>query len=272
MAAEAERSPAAARRNAATTGPAFARRRAGAGRDRQTPGTTAARLATGCALTLVAAALAAGLPRLRLNLSPSLPIGLYRLTARAGSEPGDLVLACPPPAFAALARARHYLLPGSCPGGTLPLGKLVVAAAGDRVEATPRHLAVNGLPLPGTAAAAADAGGRPLPHLATGCRPVPGGEVWIAAPHPRSLDSRYFGPIATAHLLGRLAPLALLGHGEPLAALAAAIHRAHAGTRRGCDTGAAATCCPPGRRRQATDRLATRQPAGRGAAAEVPPS
>jgi conjugative transfer signal peptidase TraF len=188
-----------------------------------------------------AAAAAAWWPPLRINLSPSLPLGLYRLTAATRAAPGDLVLACPPPRFAALALARHYLLPGSCPGGTMAVGKLLLAVAGDRVQVAANGMAVNGHALPGTAAAATDAAGRPLPPWPAASRPVGRAEIWLVAPHPRSLDSRYFGPVARSLLRGRLLPLATLGGGGPAAALAAAIRRAHP---------ARCPSCAPGCRRQ----------------------
>lgn len=187
--------------------------------------------------------------RLRFNLSPSLPLGVYLLEparpapgGRSGGRPlpgdqsggrpvaGDLVLTCPPPWFARLARARGYLPAGECPGGSQPLGKMVLAAGGDRLDVEPAGLTVDGVRLPATASLAADHLGRPLPHVPPGLRRVAAGDLWLVAPHPRSLDSRYFGPVAAAQVLGRLRPL--LTTGSPLraalAALAAAIRRAHA--------------------------------------------
>ena len=49
-----------------------------------------------------------------------------------------------------------------------------------------------------------EADGKPLPHL-DGCLVVPEGTVFLASQTPKSLDSRYFGPVpmtqlrATAH-------------------------------------------------------------------------
>jgi conjugative transfer signal peptidase TraF len=148
---------------------------------------------------------------LRLNLTASLPPGLYRLSPlRRPPCPGDLVLACPPPAAAALAHRRGYLGPGSCPGDTHPLGKLVLAAAGDRVELTAAAIIVNGCRLPATPSAPADARGRPLPHPPPGAYLLRAGDLWLFAPHPRSFDSRYFGPVAASKVRGLLHPLLVL--------------------------------------------------------------
>jgi type IV secretory pathway protease TraF len=99
------------------------------------------------ALLLLASAIVALVPaRLRVNLSASLPRGLYRLDpacGRAALSPGDFVLACPPAAFARLASARGYLPPGPCPGGTQPLGKLVLALPSDRLDLGPAGIALD---------------------------------------------------------------------------------------------------------------------------------
>ena len=184
----------------------------------------------GC-LAAGAIALAAPAVRLRLNLSPSLPRGLYRLLPAGALAPGQLVLACPPADFARLARARGYLPPGPCPGGSQPLGKLLLAVAGDRLHVAPGGITLDGIVLPSTASAATDRAGRPLPHWAGSHRVAPG-TLWLISPHPRSLDSRYFGPVASARILGRLQPLATATGADPLP-LAVAIRNAHDGALHG---------------------------------------
>ncbi|HVR10529.1 MAG TPA: S26 family signal peptidase, partial [Thermoanaerobaculia bacterium] len=125
-------------------------------------------------------------------------------------RPGDLVLACPPPAATALARQRGYLGRGPCPGGSKPLGKLVLAAAGDRLELAPTGLVLNRCALPSSATLPSDPSGRRLPHPAPGAYKVTAAQVWLFSPHPRSFDSRYFGPIAVTQLQGLLRPLVVL--------------------------------------------------------------
>jgi conjugative transfer signal peptidase TraF len=178
----------------------------------------------------LAGAVGLALPRLRVNLSPSLPRGLFWLAAAGGARPGDLVLACPPQGFARLALARHYLAPGPCRGGSRPLGKLLLAAPGDRLELRGAAVVLDGWPLPATATRAADAAGRPLPRMRPGARRVRPGEAWLLSPHPLSLDSRYFGPVSAADLLGRLVPLLTAAGADP-APLARAIRRARGAAR-----------------------------------------
>lgn len=170
--------------------------------------------------------------RLCFNSSASLPRGLYLLGDGGGARPGDLVLACPPAGFGRLAVARGYLGRGGCPGGSRPLGKLLLAVAGDRLEVGAGAVALDGRRLAGTATLAADLEGRPLPRVAAGARRVADGEVWLVAAHPRSLDSRYFGPIAVAEVLGRLVPLLTAG-GADAGGLAGEIRRARAGAGGG---------------------------------------
>jgi conjugative transfer signal peptidase TraF len=149
---------------------------------------------------------AAGAAGWRINTSASLPRGLYRLERRPACR-GCLVLACAPRWAGELAGGRGYLPRGDCPGGVKPLGKIVLAAAGDWVEVREEGLAVNGRTVAGSAAQAADRAGRPLPHLARGRWRLKGGELWLFSPHPRSFDSRYFGAVPAGSVRGALSPV-----------------------------------------------------------------
>jgi conjugative transfer signal peptidase TraF len=152
------------------------------------------------------------LTTVRVNTTPSLPRGVYLLKGprASGLRPGDLVMACPPPRAAALALSRHYLSRGGCPGGTKPLGKLVLAMAGDRLTLTAEAVTLGGCRLPASASRATDTLGRALSHPRAGEYRVTAGEVWVFSPHPRSFDSRTFGPVAAGAVVGRLRPLLLL--------------------------------------------------------------
>src|SRR5258708_39776671 len=88
----------------------------------------------GSSVALLTAGRLAGL---RLNLTGSLPVGLY-VAARAAPVRGALVLVCLPSEVAAFARARGYVpRGGACPGGIVPIGKPIVAMPGDTVTVTP---------------------------------------------------------------------------------------------------------------------------------------
>ena len=65
--------------------------------------------------------------------------------------------------------------------------------------------------LPNTAPLSKDTKGRPLEAWPFGRYVVAPGTVWVASSyHPRSFDSRYFGPISTAAIRHRLKPFLTL--------------------------------------------------------------
>jgi len=143
-----------------------------------------------------------GLLGLRINTSPSLPVGLYVVTTDGSA---DLVEFCPTEPFATLSLIRGYRDSGSCRDGGAPLLKPIVATAGDTVEVSGRGIYVNGLLLPNTAPLSKDTKGRPLDPWHFGRFPVSLGTVWVASSyHPRSFDSRYFGPVYTTTIRHRL--------------------------------------------------------------------
>jgi conjugative transfer signal peptidase TraF len=144
-------------------------------------------------LVLVGTLEICGLAGLRINSSPSLPVGFYLVTARSD---GTLVEFCPPQPFAGLALARGYRDPGSCADGGAPLLKPVVARSGDVVQLSPEGIAVNGRHLPNTAPLKNDTKGRPLTSWVPGRYTVGSDAVWVASSYNgRSFDSRYFGPV-----------------------------------------------------------------------------
>src|SRR5579863_8487672 len=138
---------------------------------------------------------------LRINTSPSLPMGLYITTADAGA---NLVEFCPAEPFATLSIVRGYRDPGTCRDGAAPLLKPIVAKSGDVVELSARGISVNGTLLSNTAPLSKDTKGRPLEAWPFGRYVVASETVWVASSyHPRSFDSRYFGPLSTGAIRGR---------------------------------------------------------------------
>jgi conjugative transfer signal peptidase TraF len=138
-------------------------------------------------------------PCLVWNASASAPLGLYWVTRDLPPERGDLVLAWPPAEASALAAARGYL------SAKVPLVKLIAATASDVVCASSGIVVINDrvvaeiLPI--------DRAGHPLPAW-NGCRTLRAGEVFLLMEGvPASFDGRYFGPVATEAIVGRLVPL-----------------------------------------------------------------
>ena len=143
------------------------------------------------ATTLLVGVGVASLPWVRLNLSSSLPRGLYRLHAvPATVTRGMLVVVSAPPAI------RPWYTAWA------PLLKPVAGVAGDVLTIHDDHFYINETdygPIHPQAA------GRPLP-LAPLPLVVPHGEVCLASPAPRSLDCRYFVTTPIAHLRAMAAP------------------------------------------------------------------
>lgn len=155
---------------------------------------------------LLGAIAAAWLGGLRINLTPSERLGLWRIVEldRAAAV-GDLVFICPPQTPAMRdARARGYLRFGLCPGGVAPLIKTVIAVAGQRVDVG-ASVFVDGRPVASSTIAQGDGQGRPLTASTGGI--VPAGCIFLHSPFAGSFDSRYFGPIPAAGILGLAQPV-----------------------------------------------------------------
>lgn len=154
-------------------------------------------------LALAGMAFVAGL---RVNLTPSYPLGLWRIEPLGRDiVVGDRVFICPPPGKVfELARERGYLRHGVCSGWFAPLIKTVVAVAGQRVVID-ADIAVDGIRLPHSSVLAVDGEGRTLPPDTGGI--VPAGQLFLFSDFTGSYDSRYFGPIPASGVLGLAHPL-----------------------------------------------------------------
>jgi conjugative transfer signal peptidase TraF len=147
---------------------------------------------------MLASTLAQARPLLVYNATPSAPIGFYRVSAARGLRVGDLVIFRAPPRFAALLAERGYLPLG------VPLLKGIAAVAGDRVCERDGHVVIAGTPV--AKALPVDGKGRPMP-IWQGCRTLAAGEFFaMLVRNPASLDSRYFGPVATSLIIGKAVP------------------------------------------------------------------
>ncbi len=143
---------------------------------------------------------------LRINLTPSKPIGLWRIVPIGRPVAlGDLVFVCSPLGQVSdFGLERGYFRQGSCPGGAAPLIKTVVALAGARIGIGDA-VVVDGVALPHSRPRARDGAGRPLSVWSGGV--VSGGSIFLHSPFAGSYDSRYFGPVPEAGLLGLARPV-----------------------------------------------------------------
>lgn len=148
---------------------------------------------------------AAPRPRLLLNTTASVPIGLYGLSSPGLPRVGDLMVVAPDPALAAFLDQGGWLPRG------VPLIKPVAAIAGQSVCRGGQVVTIDGRIA--ARALGADGRGRPLP-VWTGCRVLGPGEVFLLAPAFGSLDGRYFGVTDGAQILARARPLLVARRGR----------------------------------------------------------
>ena len=154
------------------------------------------------AAALALAITAAGLAGYRINLTPSEPLGIWRIRSlERPAAVGDVVFVCPPQtANIRPARERGYLRSGLCPGGYAPLIKTIVATAGQRIHVD-RFVMIDGVALPHSALSPKDGQGRPMMKAFAGGE-VDKGEVFLHSDFAASFDSRYFGPVPASGILG----------------------------------------------------------------------
>jgi len=167
----------------------------------------------GMMMPLLLCAHLVGVAELRINLTPSMPLGLYRVVAMQphSVKVGMLVAVCPPEKAAEIARRREYLLKGTCAYETEAVLKKVVAVSGDEVAVTTKGLVVNGRSLPNSAALLVDHDARKMETWPIGRQRVVDGMLWVYADHVRSWDSRYWGPVPVGNVLAVVEPVFIVG-------------------------------------------------------------
>jgi conjugative transfer signal peptidase TraF len=143
------------------------------------------------AAALITIAAAAGCralaSRLTINITTSMPRGLYWLRHAGSLRRGDPVYLDLPQSIRPLVDERRYL------PRNFHLLKRVVALPGDHVCTENNRYVVGGQFL--SVIAAHDQAGRPLKPFSF-CSTVPPGAAFVAAHGESSLDSRYFGPVS----------------------------------------------------------------------------
>jgi conjugative transfer signal peptidase TraF len=137
--------------------------------------------------------------RLVWNVSASVPVGLYGMSAPHDLQIGDLVAVMPDKPLADFLVGRGYI------GRGVPLLKRVVALPGQQVCRTGNAITVDAVPL--GSALDRDRMGRVLP-VWQGCRRIANGDIFLMNPDVRdSFDGRYFGPIPARTVIGIAMPL-----------------------------------------------------------------
>jgi conjugative transfer signal peptidase TraF len=140
------------------------------------------------------------------QITPSLPKGIYLISAPKHIESGTLVVFHIPKNIRGLMHARGWLLPRL----KFYLMKPVVAKQGDSVEVSEAGVFINGRffgPVKQF-----DSQGLPLPKAYLK-RTLQQGEYFVATTYPNSFDSRYFGTIHQQDIKWVARPF-LVSHGD----------------------------------------------------------
>ena len=152
--------------------------------------------------------MAASLAGVRINTTPSYPLGIYRMT-NAPIEKGALVIFCPADtAIFHQAKERGYIGSGFCLGGTGHMIKKIMATTHDMVEFTGAGVWVNGALLPNSTPMDKDAEGRSLSAVKADIATLDDHTVLLMSDYnPNSFDARYFGLMDKSQVVSVVRPL-----------------------------------------------------------------
>lgn len=141
-----------------------------------------------------------------LNLSPSVPLGLYRIAPSVALAVGDLVVFDPPQRVHTYIYGRRWLPQG------WPLIKYVGALHGETYSVEKNSVYINGRYI--GPVYSQDDEGNPLPQI-TGTHTVePGTFLPLSTYSSRSFDGRYFGTVELASIKGKTLPVWTYGTQE----------------------------------------------------------
>lgn len=136
---------------------------------------------------------------LLLNVTPSIPRGIYWISTGEIPRRGGLVALPIPSAVQDLIYERQYL-----PRSIKLLAKPIAASPGDHVCIRDGTVFLNKTRF--STVTPFDAQGRPMPKWPI-CRLLASNELYLATQGKSSFDSRHFGPVLAAEIRGALTPL-----------------------------------------------------------------
>lgn len=141
-----------------------------------------------------------------LNLTPSMPRGLYVKEFSSEINRNDIVLVCLNDPYKSIGLAKGYLAKGKKCKGSDPLLKSVIAIPGDNVVLYDDYVMVNGVKLP-YPTSLVDSQNNPLTiYPRKSYRNTAG--YWLIGVHDKnSWDSRYWGPVAKEQIVGKVKAL-----------------------------------------------------------------
>ncbi|KTD64444.1 conjugative transfer signal peptidase TraF [Legionella spiritensis] len=159
-------------------------------------------------LSILSAVLLLVVMGFRINLTDSIPSGLYRITDIKNLK-NAFVIFCPEdkPAFQQ-ARDRGYIDSGLCPGNYGYLMKKVVAIKGDNISVIDEGVFVNRQRIPFSKPISTDGMNRPLPEWHAKDYPLKEDELLtMTSQSSWSFDSRYYGPVSIKQIKGVIIPI-----------------------------------------------------------------
>ncbi|MBU1343512.1 MAG: conjugative transfer signal peptidase TraF [Proteobacteria bacterium] len=144
---------------------------------------------------------------LRFNLTPSLPIGVWKIDKNfIRIEKGDYVWFTPTREIADFGIQRGYLEENkSCPNYSIPLLKQVYGLPGDSYSFFDDIVRINNLPVENAKRRKTDSKGRPMPKILDGI--VQRDRIFVLTLHSLSFDSRYFDTIPMENVIGTAKPV-----------------------------------------------------------------
>ncbi|MCW8386867.1 conjugative transfer signal peptidase TraF [Fluoribacter dumoffii] len=151
----------------------------------------------------------------RINLTESIPIGLYCITSEAPMK-NAYVIFCPDDRKSfRLARDRGYIDHGLYCDGYGYLMKKVVAISGDILSVTPEGVLVNQTLLPFSKPKLKDGINRTLPQWRTLDYLLKENEVMTMTSQSEwSFDGRYYGLVHTRQIKGMITPIWVINKRE----------------------------------------------------------
>jgi conjugative transfer signal peptidase TraF len=141
-----------------------------------------------------------------INISPSMPVGIYKISDDQNFKRNDIVAACLNDQQKQFGLMRGYLITGQKCQNTEPVVKDILAVPGDGVVLTENNITVNHKVFD-YHTLAHDSRGRALPSIARGNYFDTAG-YWLIGTHDKkSWDSRYWGYVSSQQLLYKLTPV-----------------------------------------------------------------
>lgn len=144
---------------------------------------------------------------MRINLTGSMPVGIYKLSRDQSLHHDDLIAVCLPKSLAQHGLKNGYLMSGGCgDSNTMPVLKQLIAMPGDIVEVGLKSILVNVKTYPAKIQTH-DGLGHPLKiHSQLGVKMMVN-NYWIyGSASERSWDSRYYGGVERSDIIGVYKP------------------------------------------------------------------